>query len=286
MDAYADMSRLDMHYARLEADDLLAIADGGMRGRADEFFHKVMGKNHLRALNKLTRMVDDRWEIVHDPPIVMPAHGPQLQERLGSALVTYHDSLPYERQMLFEQYRFVDFARKVVGVGSVGTRCWIILLQGPNGGPLFLQLKEAGQAVPHIALERQPAQHEGRRVVEAQRSLQAVSDILLGWTTDEIDGVQYFVRQMWDAKGSIDIATMRPAGFRAYVRACAWALARAHGRTGDPATIAGYVGSADTFAVSVAAFAEDYADQTARDHAALVSALADGRIPAWTDVAV
>jgi uncharacterized protein (DUF2252 family) len=283
MDGYADMTRLDVYYARLDAEDLLAIADSGTRGRSDEFFRKVMGKNHLRALNKLTRQIDDRWEILHDPPIVMPWHGPRLQERLDSALVKYHESLPYERQLLFEQYRFVDFARKVVGVGSVGTRCWMVLLVGPNGGPLFLQLKEARQAVPHIALQLPPADHEGRRVVEAQRSLQAVSDILLGWTTDDVDGTQYFVRQMWDAKGSFDVATMRPAGFRAYVRACAWALARAHARTGDPATIAGYVGTSDTFATAIAAFAEDYADQTVRDHATLVASLADGRLPAWTE---
>ncbi len=279
MDEYGDMSRLAVHYARIEVDELVELADTVARSRADEFIRKVMGKNHLKALGKLTRVVDGKWQIVHDPPIVMPANGPLLESRLDAALMKYHDSLSRDRQVLFEQYRFVDFARKVVGVGSVGTRCWMILLQGPNGGPLFLQLKEARQAVPHVALGRPPAEHEGRRVVDAQRSLQAVSDILLGWTTDDVDGVQYFVRQMWDAKGTFDIASMRPPGFRSYVRACAWALARAHARTGDPATISGYLGTASTFSTAIASFAEAYADQTERDHARLVAALADGTLP-------
>jgi uncharacterized protein (DUF2252 family) len=287
MDQYGDMTRLDVYYARIDADDVAGLGvDGAARQRTDDFMRKVMGKNHLKALDKLTVMRDGRREIVQDPPILIPAKGPRLEERLDSALIRYHASLARDRQVLFEQYRFVDFARKVVGVGSVGTRCWILLLQGPNGGPLFLQMKEARQAVPHIALGRPPVEHEGRRVVESQRSIQAVSDILLGWTHDEVDGVQYFVRQMWDAKGSFDIAHMRPSGFRTYVRTCAWALARAHARTGDPATIAGYLGTASTFSNSMAAFAEAYADQTERDHAALVTALADGRLPAWEGIVV
>lgn len=286
MDQYGDMSRLDVYYARIDAQDLVDLGDSTARHRADDFMRKVMGKNHLKALDKLTMLREGRREIVPDPPILMPAKGPRLEERLDGALMRYHASLPRDRQVLFEQYRFVDFARKVVGVGSVGTRCWILLLQGPNGGPLFLQMKEARQAVPHIALGRPPAEHEGRRVVEAQRSLQAVSDILLGWTVDQDDGVQYFVRQMWDAKGSFDIATLRPSGFRTYVRTCAWALARAHARTGDPATISGYVGTSSTFSTAIAAFAQAYADQTERDHARLVAALADERLPAWTGTTV
>ncbi len=279
MDEYGDMSRLDVFYARIDVDELIALGDSVARSRADGFVRKAMGKNHLKALNKLTRVVDGQWQIVHDPPLVVHATGPRLEERLDAALVKYHHSLSRDRQVLFEQYRFVDFARKVVGVGSVGTRCWMVLMQGPNGGPLFLQLKEARQAVPHVALGRPPAAHEGRRIVDAQRSIQAVSDILLGWTTDDDDGVQYFARQLWDAKGSFDIATMRPPGFRSYVRACAWALARAHARTGDPATIAGYLGNSSTFSTAIASFAEAYADQTERDHARLVAALADGTLP-------
>ena len=286
MDRYGDMSRLDVHYARIDADDLVGMMETDTaRRRGDDFLRRVMSKNHLKALNKLTTMVDGQWRIVPDPPIVTRFDLPRLKEILDTALVQYHDSLAADRQHLFEQYRFVDFARKVVGVGSVGTHCWIVLLQGPNGGPLFLQVKEARPAVPHLALGRPPAAHEGRRVVESQRSLQAVSDILLGWTTGE-EGVQYFVRQMWDAKGSFDIPTMKASGFRAYVRLCAWALARAHARTGDPATISGYVGAADTLPDALAEFAQGYADQTERDHAALVAALADGRLPSMPAVPV
>lgn len=279
MDDYAGMSRLDMFYARIDADELLLLLEGEARQRTAAFFKHVTEKNHLKALNKLTTRVDGGWRIVEDPPLVQRVDGPRLHDRLADVLVGYHASLPAERQALFEQYRFVDFARKVVGVGSVGTRCWMVLLQGPNGGPLFLQVKEAGQASLPRAFGARPRGHQGRRVVEGQRSLQAVSDVLLGWTTDPVDDTDYFIRQLWDAKGSFDTSVMRPSGFRAYVRMCAWALARAHARTGDPASIAGYLGTSSTFSNSIAAFAESYADQTERDHAALVAALADGRLP-------
>jgi len=279
MDDYAAMSRLDLFYARIDVEDLMAHVDNNARQRAEAFFRHASEKNHLKALNKLTTRVDGQWRIVEDPPLVQRVEGPRLHERLSDVLVGYHASLPAERQALFEQYRFVDFARKVVGVGSVGTRCWMVLLQGPNGGPLFLQVKEAGQASTKRAFGVRPRGHEGRRVVEGQRSLQAVSDVLLGWTTDPVDDTDYFIRQLWDSKGSFDTSTMKPAGFRAYVRTCAWALARAHARTGDPVSIAGYLGTSSTFSQSIATFAEAYADQTERDHAALVAALADGRLP-------
>lgn len=279
MDDYAAMSRLDLFYARIDADDLLLHLEGDARQRTEQMLRHATAKNHLKALDKLTTLVDGNWRIVEDPPLVQRIEGPQLRERLADVLVGYHASLPADRQALFEQYRFVDFARKVVGVGSVGTRCWMVLLQGPNGGPLFLQVKEAGQACIERALGVRPKGHEGKRVVDGQRSLQAVSDVLLGWTTDPVADVDYFIRQLWDAKGSFDTSVMRPAGFRAYLRTCAWALARAHARTGDANTIAGYLGTSNTFSTSIAEFAEAYADQTVRDHAALVAALADGRLP-------
>ena len=279
MDDYAAMSRLDLFYARIDSDDLLLHLEGDARQRTEALLRHATAKNHLKALNKLTTQVDGRWQIAEDPPLVQRVDGPLLQERLAEVLNGYHASLPADRQALFEQYRFVDFARKVVGVGSVGTRCWMVLLQGPTGGPLFLQVKEAGQASAERALGLRPRGHQGKRVVDGQRSLQAVSDVLLGWTTDPVADVDYFIRQLWDAKGSFDTSIMRPAGFRAYLRTCAWALARAHARTGDANTIAGYLGTSSTFSAAVAEFAEAYADQTVRDHAALVAALADGRLP-------
>jgi uncharacterized protein (DUF2252 family) len=280
MDRYALMTRLDLWYARLDTDDVLRLADPDMRRRTEVRLRRASSKNHMKALDKLTTVVDGRRRIVPDPPLVTPWGGPELHSRLEMVLDGYVQSLASDRRQLFEQYRFVDFARKVVGVGSVGTRCYMILLQGPNGGPLFLQLKEAVAPSPDIALRRTPNGHQGQRVVEGQRQLQAVSDVLLGWATDERDGHQYFLRQLWDAKGSFDIDEMRPAGFRAYVRVCAWALARAHARGGHPAIISGYIGSSDAFPRAIAEFAEAYADQTERDHAALVAAIAAGRVDA------
>jgi uncharacterized protein (DUF2252 family) len=278
IDDYATMTRLELFYARLDTEDLLALLHPDMRRRTAVQLRRAGGKNNLKALDKLTTVVDGRRRIVPDPPLVMPFGGPALFARLEVVLDGYLQSLSGERRHLFEQYRFVDFARKVVGVGSVGTRCFMVLLQGPNGGPLFLQLKEAVQPSPSIALGHPFEGHQGQRVVEGQRQLQAVSDILLGWGSDERAGRHFFLRQLWDAKGSFDIADMRPAGFRAYSRLCAWALARAHARTGHPVLMAGYIGSGDTFPRAIAEFAEAYADQTERDHATMVAAINAGKL--------
>jgi hypothetical protein len=170
-------------------------------------------------------------------------------------------------------------ARKVVGVGSVGTRCWILLFQGPNGGPLFLQAKEAGVAAPQAAGLPGPELHAGQRVVEGQRQLQSASDVLLGWTSEHGTGTAYYVRQLWDAKASADLSGMTPTALATYAGACGWALARAHARTGDSAAIAGYLGSSSRFDDAVAAFSHAYADQTERDHTALVEAANTGRVP-------
>ena len=204
-----------------------------------------------------------------------------LAERLEALLDQYARTLPADRRSLLQHFRFVDFARKVVGVGSVGTRCWMVLLQGPNGGPLFLQIKEANRAAPDLARANpSPSLHQGQRVVEGQQKLQAVGDVLLGWATDEETGVHYYVRQLWDSKKSVDIPALRASSFRVYVGTCAWALARAHARTGDPAAMSGYLGTSGAFPTAIAGFAMDYADQTVRDHARLVQAIADGRLPA------
>ena len=174
--------------------------------------------------------------------------GPHDQpDRVIRLVADYRASLTADRRELLDRYRFVDFARKVVGVGSVGTRCWIALFQGPNGGPLFLQVKEARQSVISVARGTEPAAHFGERVVEGQRMLQATSDVLLGWGTDEVDGAHYYVRQLWDAKWSADVSTMGPSAFGQYAGHCGWALARAHARTGDSVAISGYIGSSDRF---------------------------------------
>jgi uncharacterized protein (DUF2252 family) len=281
MERYAGMTHLDVWYARIEVRDLIDNVRAHQRKMLTREIAKATGKNHLRALDKLTTIVDGRRRILDDPPLVMHIDDqvPNLQERLVQVFGDYRSTLSADRQALFDRYRFVDFARKVVGVGSVGTRCWIALFQGPNGGPLFLQVKEARQSVISLASGRPPAEHHGRRVVEGQRSLQAASDILLGWSTDATTGHHYFVRQLWDSKWSLDLTRVSPFGFGLYAAHCGWALARAHARTGDSVGIHGYIGSSERFGESIADWADAYADQTERDHAALLAALQSGRLP-------
>ena len=282
MASYAEMTHLDVWYAKLDITDLMNLLQpsNAVRRRTEASMRKAAGKNHLKALDKLTESIDGRHRFIDDPPIVQRLDGDDMQQRLEHLLHGYRNSLTADRQALFDRYRFIDFARKVVGVGSVGTRCWMVLLQGPNAGPLFLQVKEACAAAPNEALGVTAKQHEGQRVVEGQRMLQAASDVLLGWGTDPTTGTHYFVRQLWDAKGSIDVATMRPEGFAHYAQLCGRALARAHARTGDSVTISGYLGTSSRFPEAVADFASAYADQTVTDHARLLAALADGTITA------
>lgn len=281
MERYAEMTHLDVWYAHIVVRDLIENVRAHQRKRLHRELARATAKNHLRAFDKLTTVVDGRRRIVDDPPLVMHIEDqvPDLQQRLIQVFGDYRSTLSADRQALFDRYRFVDFARKVVGVGSVGTRCWIALFQGPNGGPLFLQVKEAQQSVISRASGRPPAAHHGQRVVEGQRSLQAASDVLLGWSTDDTTGHHYFVRQLWDSKWSLDLTTVTPFGFGLYAAHCGWALARAHARTGDSVGIHGYIGSSERFGESIADWAEAYADQTERDHAALVAAIQTGHLP-------
>ena len=279
IDRYSRMTRLDLWYTRLDVDQVVAQFDPVLRRSVGSAVQKASAKNHLKALDRLTTVVDGRRQIVPDPPLVERFGGKQVERRLEAILGEYADTLPADRRALLDHFRFVDFARKVVGVGSVGTRCWIVLLQGPNGGPLFLQIKEANRAAPESVLPNLSSSgHQGRRVVEGQQRLQAVGDVLLGWATDHVEGIHYYVRQLWDSKKSVDITTLRGSSFRTYVGTCAWALARAHARTGDPVAMSGYLGSSAAFPEAIASFAMAYADQTNRDHAALVQAIADGRV--------
>jgi uncharacterized protein (DUF2252 family) len=202
----------------------------------------------------------------------------------------YRASLPEDRRHLLEGYRIVDVARKVVGVGSVGTRCWIVLLEGSSTDqdPLFLQVKEAEASVLEPYVGKSRFRNHGRRVVEGQRLMQAASDIMLGWlhTSTGLDGKprDFYVRQLWDWKSSADIEAMAPAGLSLYGRMCGGTLARAHSRSGDGIAIASYLGGSDAFDRAVCAFAETYADQNERDHHALTRAIADGRVHAESGV--
>jgi uncharacterized protein (DUF2252 family) len=182
--------------------------------------------------------------------------------------------------MLLDRYTFVDLAHKVVGVGSVGTRCWVAYLEGQRGDdPLFLQVKEASASVLEPYLGRSAQRHHGQRVVIGQRLMQAASDVFLGWMTGPL-GPQYYWRQLWDAKLSANLESMQPDGLLAYARICGWALARAHARSGSAAAIAAYIGTSGRFERGMLEFAQAYAEQNRRDHAALVAAIASGRVRA------
>jgi len=243
-------------------------------------------RDHMRALGKLsTRVPGGGWLIRDRPPLLLrlPDDDPG-RAALPALYAAYLRTLAPDRRILVEKHRLLDVALKVVGVGSVGTRCYVALFAGPAGGPLILQVKEAGQSVlaPYVPGRRQG--HQGERVVNGQRIMQAVSDSFLGWTRSPASGTEYYVRQLHDMKYGIDIAGLRPAGMRLYAEVCAWALARAHARSGNPAEIAGYLGAGDIFDEAIADFAVRYADQTERDHAALAAAVRMGRLAGETGV--
>jgi uncharacterized protein (DUF2252 family) len=252
---------------------------------------KALAKDRMRALAKLTCRVDDQLRFVSDPPLIVPIEelaGETLGQPEADELVDrYRESLPYDRRELLDGYRFVHLARKVVGVGSVGTRAWVALFVGRDeDDPLFLQIKEADRSVLEPYTSAAVFDHQGQRVVEGQRVTQAASDILLGWLTSPgLDGKghEFYVRQLWDEKGSFAIETMSPYAIEIYARACGSVLARAHARTGDSIAIAAYLGNSDRFDRAIAAFAREYADQNERDYDALVEAVAGGAVVAADD---
>ncbi len=238
--------------------------------------------------------MDGELRIISDPPLIVPVEElaqhidqDQLEAEIRSLLRTYRRSLQGDRRRLLEGYRYVHMARKVVGVGSVGTRAWIVLLLGRDDqDPLFLQAKEAGASVLEPYLGASEFANHGRRVVEGQRLMQAASDIFLGWqrVPAGLDGQprDFYVRQLWDAKASAVVETMSPKLMAIYGEACGWTLARAHARSGDRVAIAAYLGGGDAFDRAIQTFAEAYADQNERDHRALAEAVKAGRVAATT----
>jgi len=280
MQRYSEMTHLEVWYAMLDARALLDLFSPSDRRVTKRTIDKALTRNHEAAVTKLTKLIDGRRSIIADPPLVTRVDEDRdVAEQLPSMIEAYRQTLAPDRRALFDRYRLVDMARKVVGVGSVGTRCYILLFQGPNGGPLFLQAKEASASSGELAgLPGEPL-HCGERVVVGQRLLQSASDILLGWTTNEPAGRHYYIRQLWDAKGSADVAGMTPAALGTYASSCGWALARAHARTADSVMIAGYLGNSPRFDEAVTDFAQAYSEQTTRDYAALLRAAEQGRIP-------
>lgn len=276
----AEQGELAVWYQRFDTAEVLPlIRESKLRGRVEASLARARRRTSLQALAKLTETRDGRRHIVHDPPLLEPLAEPETQV-VGKIFSEYRSTLPEERRLLLDRYRFVEAARKAVGVGSVGTRCFIVLLTGRDEqDPLFLQIKEAGRSVLEDHLPADRHGHHGHRVVAGQRLLQAAGDIFLGWTTGPA-GRHFYGRQLRDMKGSAVVETMTPDMFRQYAELCGTALARAHARSGDRIAIAGYLGNGDTFDRAVAGFALRYADQTAQDHALLTAAISDGAITA------
>ncbi|MGN8244561.1 DUF2252 domain-containing protein [Cellulomonas soli] len=291
---FAAMTEIDVWYARLDVEQ--AAEQTGIRRYGRRAVEKARGRDHASSLARLTQVVDGRRRFVSDPPWVRTAEelvgavGRHDQARvMDELLATYARSLPSDRQRLIARYRLVDMARKVVGVGSVGTRAWILLVTADDDDgddALVLQAKEAQASVLEQHTGAVPGPH-GRRVVEGQRLMQAASDIFLGWQTVQgLDGVQrdFYVRQLRDWKGSAEVEQLDPTTMTRYVRLCAWTLARAHARSGDRIAIAAYLGSGTRADEAFAEFAAAYADRTVADHAQLLAAIDAGRLVAAAEV--
>ncbi|MEU4995146.1 DUF2252 domain-containing protein [Streptomyces sp. NPDC021622] len=276
----AGLGELAVWYERIDAHGLLTLIDSARdRKRLTATLDRARQRTSLQALGELTEEVDGERRIIHDPPLLEPVGVPDTAA-LRKIFGDYRSTLSEERRLLLDRYHFVDAARKVAGVGSVGTRCFIVLLAGRDADdPLFLQIKEAMRSVLEEHLPQGPYRHPGHRVVAGQRLLQASGDIFLGWMTGP-QGRAYYWRQLRDMKGSADVSSMKPSELSRYAGLCGTALARAHARSGDRIAIAAYLGGADTFDRAVADFALRYVAQNAADHAALGEAIATGVVGA------
>jgi uncharacterized protein (DUF2252 family) len=297
MRQFAGMGSLDVWYARLDIETFLADYRSqlkhGMVKRTEKTLAKARTRDSMSALSKLSERVDGRWQIVDQSPLIVPLHvleparADQLFEQLHELLLAYRRTLQPDRRVLLEQYHLTDFARKVVGVGSVGTRAWIALLFGRDEtDPLFLQMKEAEESVLEKFAGRSQFKNHGARVVNGQHLMQSTSDIFLGWVhvSAGMDGRarDFYARQLRDWKGSAEVDQMIPKGMAAYGRLCGWTLARAHARSGDRVAIASYLGAGNAFDRAILEFSKAYADQNERDYQRLNKAVRAGRIEAET----
>jgi len=305
MAEFAEMGTMEIWYAHLSEQDLMdsiSAATTGWKGKAqkkaakqrrktaEKTAQKAHTRDSLQALSKLGELVDGRYRIVSQPPIVVPARDleaargfstDQMQDMIHDQFRAYRDTLQDDRRQLLERFEVIDMARKVVGVGSVGTRAFIVLLQGRDErDPLFLQVKEATASVLEDHLPKSRFKQPGERVVQGQRMMQAASDIYLGWTKG-VEAKRYlYWRQLRDMKGSAVVESMGPVALGFYGGVCGWTLARAHARSGDPVALAEYLGKSDTFEQSVTDFSERYADQNDRDYRAFAAAIRSGRLEA------
>jgi uncharacterized protein (DUF2252 family) len=294
--AFAGMDALGVWYAHADVDRLGALVSVSLRARqrktVERTVAKARSKDNLGAMSRFAVVDDGVTRLKAEPPLVVPLRDllgdpderRAMEDSLRRVLGAYRKTLERDRRVLFDRYRLVDMARKVVGVGSVGTRSWMLLLLEDGEHPLFLQAKEAGPSVLEAFVAGSDYDNCGERVVVGQRLMQAVSDIFLGWIRAPGVGTpelrDFYVRQLRDWKGSADVETLLPDGMLAYGEICGWTLARAHARSGDRIAMAAYLGTSSTFEVAVQEFAESYADQNERDHRSLVDAIAAGRISA------
>ncbi len=275
---YAGMGNLEVWYSRVDTQAVDPLLDASARKKINKAMRKAAQHNNVTALPKLTEVVDGRRRIIDEPPLITHPFEHLGEAGLVEVFEQYRATLPYYRRLLLDRYVPVDLARKVVGVGSVGTRCYVVLFLGEDGAdPLFLQVKEAQPSVlePYVAASE--FLNQGERVVTGQRLMQAASDQFLGWTSGP-DGRSFYVRQLRDMKGSLRIERMSPTDLGATAGACAWTLARAHARSGDASMIAGYVGKGERFAEATSSFAMAYADQNEADYEKFCKAVNTGRI--------
>jgi uncharacterized protein (DUF2252 family) len=297
MKRFAAQPNMAVWYARMDETRLQSEFAGQASKRQLKTLKttsaKAKAKDSMRAFSKLTHEVDGEPRIISDPPLIVPIeelltdeHREWLEHALRVVLRDYRRTLPGDRRHLLEEFAMTDVARKVVGVGSVGTRAWIVLMLGRDPqDPLFLQFKEAQDSVLARFVGKSEYANQGHRVVEGQRLMQAASDVFLGW--DKIEGLDgatrdFYVRQLWDWKASADVDNMDARGLDVYGRACGWTLARAHARSGDRVAIAEYLSGGSTFDRAMGEFAESYADQNERDYAAFAAAVKSGRLTAQT----
>jgi hypothetical protein len=298
---YAGIDNLAVWYERLDLDAITKRwgSDVGKQvvKQTQQNVAKAESKDQMKARAKLTKVVDGELRFISDPPLLVPARellgdvaGHEVEDLIHDTIRHYRRTLQGDRRRLLESYRFTDLARKVVGVGSVGTRAWVALFIGRDeDDTLILQVKEAEASVLERFLGKKPTYtNHGQRVVEGQRLMQAASDIFLGWQRVNVgtDGRphDYYLRQLWDWKFSVDIDSMKPPGLAVYARVCGWTLALGHARSGDSVAISSYLGAGDVFAQAIADFARSYADQNEADHQALIDAIATGRIKAQVGV--
>jgi uncharacterized protein (DUF2252 family) len=294
MAQFASMGTMDVWYSRIDVEELMTQLSSDVSAKAMDRFNRNVAKSRtkdsLAAFKKLTHLVDGEPRITANPPLVVPVSdlfgGVQPLEIGRHVIREYRQTLPHDRRHLLERFRLADAARKVVGVGSVGTRAYILLFLGrDDADPLFMQMKEAQPSVLEPFLGKSEFSDHGQRVVEGQRLMQAAGDTMLGWIhTEGLDGAErdFYMRQLWDSKGSAVVEAMEPKTMEAYAKLCGTTLARAHARSGDPIAISSYLGGGDTFDRAMATFAETYADQNDRDYASLREAVDSGRIEAQT----